>query len=110
MEMTGSPAVFGETGYTPVERQGVRPTLDVNGMYAGFIGEGAKTIIPAYAKAKISCRLVPNQDPIEIFNLAKDFTSLYCTRYCPDKDIPAQCRTSLSCRRMPLVPKTSWRL
>lgn len=73
IEMTGSPAVYGETGYTPVERQGTRPTLDVNGLYAGFIGEGAKTIIPAYAKAKISCRLVPNQDPMEIFNLAKDY-------------------------------------
>ncbi len=73
MEMTGAPAVYGETGYTPLERQGVRPTLDVNGFYSGFIGEGAKTIIPAYAKAKISCRLVPNQDPMEIFNLAKEY-------------------------------------
>ena len=73
MEMTGAPAVYGETGFTPVERQGARPTLDVNGFYSGFIGEGAKTIIPAYAKAKISCRLVPNQDPMEIFNLAKDY-------------------------------------
>ncbi len=73
MEMTGAPAVYGEAGFTPLERQGVRPTLDVNGLYSGFIGEGAKTIIPAYAKAKISCRLVPNQDPMEIFNLAKDY-------------------------------------
>ena len=73
MEMTGAPAVYGEAGFTPLERQGVRPTLDVNGLYSGFIGEGAKTIIPAYAKAKISCRLVPNQDPMEIFNLAKEY-------------------------------------
>jgi len=73
MEMTGAPAVYGEAGYSPLERQGSRPTLDVNGLYSGFIGEGAKTIIPAYAKAKISCRLVPNQDPVEIFNLAKDY-------------------------------------
>lgn len=73
MEITGSPAVYGEAGFTPVERQGARPTLDVNGIYSGFIGEGAKTIIPAYAKAKISCRLVPNQDPMEIFDLAKKY-------------------------------------
>jgi len=73
MEITGSPAVYGEAGFTPVERQGARPTLDVNGIYSGFIGEGAKTIIPAYAKAKISCRLVPDQDPMEIFDLAKKY-------------------------------------
>ncbi len=73
MEITGSPAVYGETGFTPVERQGARPTVDVNGIYSGFIGEGAKTIIPAYAKAKISCRLVPDQDPMEIFDLAKKY-------------------------------------
>ncbi|NLE83865.1 MAG: dipeptidase [Chloroflexi bacterium] len=73
LEITGSPAVSGEAGYSPVERQGARPTLDVNGLYSGFVGEGAKTIIPAYAKAKISCRLVPNQDPMEIYDLAKEF-------------------------------------
>ncbi len=72
-EMTGVPVVYGEPGFTPLERQGVRPTLDVNGLYSGFIGEGAKTIIPAYAKAKISCRLVPNQDPMEIYDLAKNY-------------------------------------
>lgn len=73
LQITGSPALYGEEGFTPVERQGARPTLDVNGLYSGFISEGAKTIIPAYAKAKISCRLVPNQDPLEIFELAKDY-------------------------------------
>jgi len=62
LEITGAPAISGEQGYSLLERQGARPTLDVNGLYAGFIGEGAKTIIPAYAKAKISCRLVPDQD------------------------------------------------
>lgn len=66
--LTGVPNLFGEAGFTPIERAGARPTLDVNGLYSGFIGEGAKTIIPAYAKAKISCRLVPDQDPDEIHN------------------------------------------
>jgi acetylornithine deacetylase/succinyl-diaminopimelate desuccinylase-like protein len=71
LKITGAPAIFGEQGYTLLERQGARPTLDVNGLYAGFIGEGAKTIIPAYAKAKISCRLVPDQDHAKIYELAE---------------------------------------
>ena len=73
LEVTGAPALAGEQGYSILERQGARPTLDVNGLYAGFIGEGAKTIIPAYAKAKISCRLVPDQDPTEIYELAEKY-------------------------------------
>ena len=56
------PNVQGEKGYTTMERTGVRPTLDVNGMWSGYIGEGTKTIIPSKAYAKISMRLVPNQD------------------------------------------------
>ncbi|RME08391.1 MAG: dipeptidase [Anaerolineae bacterium] len=63
LENTGAPALYGEKGYTPAERVGGRPTLEINGLYAGFIGEGSKTVLPSYAMAKISCRLVPNQDP-----------------------------------------------
>ncbi|HEY57936.1 MAG TPA: dipeptidase [Anaerolineae bacterium] len=66
LAQTGAPALWGEAGYTPVERVGARPTLEVNGLYSGFIGEGAKTVLPAYAMAKISCRLVPDQDPDEV--------------------------------------------
>lgn len=66
LNQTGAPAVWGEKGYSSVERVGARPTLDVNGLYSGFIGEGAKTIIPAWAMAKISTRLVPNQSPEEV--------------------------------------------
>ncbi len=77
LQMTGVPQLYGEAGYSLLERTGARPTLDVNGMYSGFIGEGSKTIIPAYAKAKISCRLVPDQDPDEIFALIQAYiTSL----------------------------------
>lgn len=66
LDQTGVPALNGEKDFTPVERVGARPTLDVNGFYSGFIGEGQKTIIPSYAMAKISTRLVPDQDPNDI--------------------------------------------
>jgi acetylornithine deacetylase/succinyl-diaminopimelate desuccinylase-like protein len=54
--------VYGEKGYTTNERNSIRPTLDVNGIWGGYTGEGAKTVIPSEAQAKISMRLVPNQD------------------------------------------------
>ncbi len=63
---SGAKKLTGETGYTWVERAGARPTLDVNGIYSGFIGDGSKTVLPCYAMAKISTRLVPDQDPAEI--------------------------------------------
>lgn len=59
----GVPALFGEKGHSYLERTWVRPTLDINGIYGGFQGEGIKTVIPSEAHAKITCRLVPNQDP-----------------------------------------------
>lgn len=67
LELTGAPALWGEAGYTPIERIGARPTLEVNGLLAGFTGPGAKTVLPAYAMAKISMRLVPDQDPEEVY-------------------------------------------
>jgi acetylornithine deacetylase/succinyl-diaminopimelate desuccinylase-like protein len=69
--MLGVPALAGEPDYTVLERRGARPTFDVNGLWGGFEGEGSKTIIPAHAHAKISCRLVPRQDPRRIFELLK---------------------------------------
>ena len=59
-------AVHGEKGYSTLERASARPTLDVNGIWGGYQGEGAKTVLPSKANAKISMRLVPNQDPHEI--------------------------------------------
>jgi len=61
--------VKGENGYTTIERTGIRPTLDVNGIWGGYIGEGAKTVLPSKASAKISMRLVPNQDSATITEL-----------------------------------------
>ena len=65
----GAPKLFGETGYTTLERVWARPTFEVNGILGGFTGEGAKTVIPAVAMAKVSMRLVPNQDPDKIAEL-----------------------------------------
>ena len=64
-------AVYGEKGYTTNERNSIRPTLDVNGIWGGYTGEGAKTVIASKAFAKISMRLVPNQDWVEITELFK---------------------------------------
>ena len=66
IEQTGVAALHGEAGFTANEQAGARPTLDVNGLLSGFIGEGSKTVIPAWAMAKLSMRLVPNQDPQEV--------------------------------------------
>jgi acetylornithine deacetylase/succinyl-diaminopimelate desuccinylase-like protein len=65
-EKVGSPALVGEEGFAVLERLWARPTLEVHGIVGGFMGEGAKTVIPAKASAKISMRLVPRQDPREI--------------------------------------------
>jgi acetylornithine deacetylase/succinyl-diaminopimelate desuccinylase-like protein len=63
---TGAPSLGGEKGYTVLERLWTRPTCEVNGLLSGYTGEGAKTVLPAKAMAKVSCRLVPDQDPAEI--------------------------------------------
>lgn len=67
LEQTQVPALWGEPEYLPVERVGARPTLEVNGFLSGFTGQGSKTVLPAHAMAKISCRLVPDQTPEETY-------------------------------------------
>jgi acetylornithine deacetylase/succinyl-diaminopimelate desuccinylase-like protein len=62
----GAPALGGEKGYSTLERIWTRPTCEVNGLLSGYTGEGAKTVLPAVAMAKVSCRLVPDQDPTQI--------------------------------------------
>ena len=68
----GIEAVHGEEGFSTIERTGIRPTLDVNGIWGGYTGEGAKTVLPSKANAKISMRLVPNQSDEEITKLFED--------------------------------------
>ena len=66
MDDLGVQALWGESGYTTAERTGIRPTLEVNGIWGGYTGEGAKTVLPSKAYAKISARLVPNQSSEKI--------------------------------------------
>ncbi len=71
----GVPALVGETGWSVLERKGARPTFDVNGIWGGFQGDGAKTIIPAHAHAKVSTRLVANQDPHRVFEALREYVA-----------------------------------
>jgi acetylornithine deacetylase/succinyl-diaminopimelate desuccinylase-like protein len=71
MKETGVSALGGEKGYTTLEKLWIRPTCEVNGQLSGYTGEGAKTVLPAKAMAKVSCRLVPDQDPADIEKLLK---------------------------------------
>jgi acetylornithine deacetylase/succinyl-diaminopimelate desuccinylase-like protein len=77
---TGSPRISGEEGYTFLEQVWARPTAEVNGFGSGYQGEGPKTIVPSKATAKLSFRLVPNQDPAELRPLIEEFLK----RQCPD--------------------------
>ncbi len=72
---TGLSVEWGEPGYAMHERLGIRPTLEINGIIGGWTGEGAKTVLPARALAKVSCRLVPDQQPKEIEQLIRDFVA-----------------------------------
>jgi acetylornithine deacetylase/succinyl-diaminopimelate desuccinylase-like protein len=74
-EETAVSALVGEAGWTILESRTARPTLDVNGIWGGFQGDGAKTIIPAHAHAKVSTRLVANQDPAKVFAALRDYVA-----------------------------------
>lgn len=73
MQQTGVKKLWGEKGYSAIERIGLRPTLEINGINSGFSGPGAKTVIPSSATAKISMRLVPDQDPAKVRDQLEDF-------------------------------------
>ena len=80
LEETGAAGLLGEAGYTALEQRWGRPTAEVNGVGGGYQGEGSKTVIPREAMAKLSFRLVPDQDPEEILELA----SAHLKKHCPD--------------------------
>src|SRR5882724_3917205 len=77
-KLLGSPKLFGERGFTPMEQRSARPTFEVNGLTSGYQGEGNKTIVPAWASAKITCRLVPNQNPARIRKVVCDHLKKIC--------------------------------
>lgn len=76
----GAPKLFGESGYSTLERVWARPTFEINGLLSGFTGEGAKTVLPATAMAKVSMRLVPNQDPDRIGDLFEAYVKKICPK------------------------------
>jgi acetylornithine deacetylase/succinyl-diaminopimelate desuccinylase-like protein len=78
-KLLGVPQLFGERGFSPLEQRSARPTLEINGLTSGYQGEGSKTIVPASATAKITMRLVPNQNPKRILQ----WVTRYLRRICP---------------------------
>jgi acetylornithine deacetylase/succinyl-diaminopimelate desuccinylase-like protein len=74
----GVPKLFGERGFTPIEQRSARPTLEINGLTSGYQGDGSKTIVPAWARAKITSRLVPNQNPAKIVKLVQQHLKKLC--------------------------------
>ena len=78
-KMTGVKKLFGERGFTSSERRSARPTFEINGLTSGYQGEGSKTIVPSWARAKITCRLVPNQKPKHV----RKAVVAYLKKICP---------------------------
>jgi acetylornithine deacetylase/succinyl-diaminopimelate desuccinylase-like protein len=77
-KLLGVPKLFGEKGWTPLEQRSARPTFEINGLTSGYQGEGSKTIVPAWARAKITARLVPDQDPAKIIRLVRRHLEKRC--------------------------------
>jgi acetylornithine deacetylase/succinyl-diaminopimelate desuccinylase-like protein len=78
-KLLGSPQLFGEHGFTATEQRSARPTFEINGLTSGYQGEGSKTIVPSWARAKITCRLVPDQKPGQI----RKAVCAYLKKICP---------------------------
>ena len=88
MKSLGVKELRGERGYTKIERVGIRPTLDLCGMWGGYTGEGSKTVLPSKAYAKLSCRLVPNQDHEKIAKLVQKYFEKKAPKYVTVKVTP----------------------
>ena len=78
-KIVGAPRLFGEAGFTATEQRSSRPTFEINGLTSGYQGEGSKTIVPSWARAKITCRLVPNQDPEHV----RKIVIAHLKKHCP---------------------------
>jgi acetylornithine deacetylase/succinyl-diaminopimelate desuccinylase-like protein len=76
----GVPELFGERGFTPDEQRSARPTFEINGLTSGYQGEGSKTIVPSWARAKITTRLVPGQEPARVVKAVRTFLEKNCPR------------------------------
>lgn len=100
---TGSSAVFGEVGYTTLERRSSRPTCDINGFHGGYAGEGPKTIVPSRAVAKITCRLVPDMKPEKILTALESFLRSRCP-----PGIEFDFRRFHSCEAFVFDPRSVW--
>jgi acetylornithine deacetylase/succinyl-diaminopimelate desuccinylase-like protein len=74
----GVPKLFGERGFTPLEQRAARPTFEINGLTSGYQGEGSKTIVPSWARAKITVRLVPNQNPARVIKRVRQHLQKLC--------------------------------
>jgi len=74
----GVPKLFGEKGFTPIEQRSARPTLEINGLTSGYQGEGSKTIVPSWARVKLTARLVPDQDPKKVVKLVREHIRKLC--------------------------------
>ena len=77
-KLLGAPQLFGERGFTAMERRSSRPTFEINGLTSGYQGEGSKTIVPSWARAKITCRLVPGQKPAHVRKIVCDWLRKNC--------------------------------
>ncbi len=77
-KLLGVKKLYGERGFTPGEQRSARPTFEINGLTSGYQGEGSKTIVPSWARAKITCRLVPNQRPERIRKIVCDYLKKIC--------------------------------
>jgi acetylornithine deacetylase/succinyl-diaminopimelate desuccinylase-like protein len=77
-KLVGAPQLFGEHGFSATEQRSARPTFEINGLTSGYQGEGSKTIVPSWARAKITCRLVPNQNPAHIRKAVCGWLKKHC--------------------------------
>lgn len=89
--------LFGEKGYSTIERTGIRPTLDICGIWGGYTGEGSKTVLPSKAYAKLSARLVPDQDHHEVMQLVADYLRAIAPKYIQIDVIPLHGAASYVC-------------